>query len=243
MHLVLIQAFAETASFRLPETHTFHKTLPLPSYTSCMGLLGAALGYGLEESQQFVEENKVRVGVGGRDRGTFKDLWKYRKVKSGEVISDVLLREYVVDLSLGLVYGAEDKSTVQRIAQAFNDPVYALTAGHSDSLLVLCSIELMEADWEPLESVHFCAVPLDMTGAYQADKSVLDLPLTESIRAPQVFNLPVRFSFEGERRTIAGREFFTYIGHPIQVKEPIEGFSLRSRILGAGYDKITVVPR
>ena len=165
------------------------------------------------------------------------------KVKSGEVVSDVLLREYVVDLSLGLVYGAENKSTAQRIAQAFNDPVYALTAGHSDSLLVLCSIELMEADWEPLESVHFCAVPQDMTGAYQADKSVLDLPLTESIRAPQVFNLPVRFSFEGERRTIAGREFFTYIGHPIQVKEPIEGFSLRSRILGAGYDKITVVPR
>jgi len=243
MHLVLIQAFAETASFRLPETHTFHKTLPLPSYTSCIGLLGAALGYGLEESQQFVEENEVRVGVGGRDRGTFKDLWKYRKVKSGEVVSDVLLREYVVDLSLALVYGTENNAMAQRIARGFNDPVYALTAGHSDSLLVLCSVELMETDWEPLESVYFSAVPQDMTGAYQADKSVLDLPLTESIRAPQVFNLPVRFNFEGERRTIAEREFFTYIGHPIQAKEPIEGFRLRSQILGPGYDQITVVPR
>ena len=117
----------------------------------------------------------------------------------------------------------------QRIARGFNDPVYALTAGHSDSLLVLCSVELMETDWEPLESVYFCAVPQDMTGAYQADKSVLDLPLTESIRAPQVFNLPVRFNFEGERRTIAEREFFTYIGHPIQAKEPIEGFRLRAQ--------------
>ncbi len=243
MHLVLIQAFAETASFRLPETHTFHKTLPLPSYTSCIGLLGAALGYGLEESQRFVEENKVCVGIGGRDRGTFKDLWKYRKVKSGEVVSDVLLREYIVDLSLALVYGTEDNAMAQRIARGFNDPVYALTAGHSDSLLVLYSVELMETDWEPLESVYFCAVPQDMTGAYQADESVLDLPLTESIRAPQVFNLPVRFSFEGERRTIAGREFFTYIGHPIQVKKPIEGFRLRSQILGVGYDQIIVVPR
>ena len=151
---------------------------------------------------------RCALASGAEIAASFKDLWKYHKVKSGEVISDVLLREYVVDLSLALVYGTEDNAMAQRIARGFNDPVYALTAGHSDSLLVLCSVELMETDWEPLESVYFCAVPHDMTGAYQADKSVLDLPLTESIRAPQVFNLPVRFNFEGERRTIAGAGIF-----------------------------------
>ena len=50
-----ITAKAITASFRVPETHTFHQTLPLPPKTTIIGMIGAALGKRLNEAHAFVE--------------------------------------------------------------------------------------------------------------------------------------------------------------------------------------------
>jgi len=224
MFLSIIDAFAETASFRMPETHTFHKTLPLPPYTSCVGMLGAALGLSLQETFQWVADRGVRVGVSGRDRGGFKDLWKYRKVKSNEVISDVLLREYRVDLSLRLVFGLEDQGTTEEIVAVFQRPVYALTAGNSDSLMVIRSARMLNMDPEPLKMLSFCVTPGDLFGRYEVDRNLLNTPITETIRALQVVSLPVAFTFDGERREVATRETFTFVGHPITLTEPVEGF-------------------
>ena len=69
MFLVALEMYAETASFRVSETHTFHKTLALPPYTTCVGLLGAALGLDMESAQSYVEENGISIGVAGHDRG------------------------------------------------------------------------------------------------------------------------------------------------------------------------------
>ena len=223
MYLAIVQAFAETASFRLPETHTFHKSLPLPGYTTCVGLLGAALGLVMEDAQGFVVGKEIRIGVGGKGRGTFKDLWKYRKVKSGDVISDVLLREYLVDLSLRLVYGAEDIDVVERIGRAFREPAYPLTAGNSDSLMIVRDVSVKDICPESLSKLEFCSVPGDLTGEYKPDKSIIGLPITETVRSPLVFHLPVLFQFDGDKRAIETREPFTFVGHAIQLTEAVQG--------------------
>ena len=80
------KAYSETASFRIPETHTFQKTLPLPPLTTIIGLLGAALGLSFAESMEFYHGNQIRVGVIGTSQSTVNDLWKYRKIKSKETI-------------------------------------------------------------------------------------------------------------------------------------------------------------
>ena len=226
MYLVVVQAFAETASFRLPEAHTFHKTLSLPPYTGGVGLLGAALGQSMADVQTFVEENGVGIGASGRDRGGFRDLWKYRKVKSGDVISDVLIREYRVDLSFAAVYGTETEDTARQITEAFQNPTYALTAGHSDSLMRIRSVKIHNATLEPLDALAFCICPGDLTGQYRPDRSIFERPITESIRAPSVAYLPTRFVFEGERRSVATREPFTFVGHMIELMKPVEGFKI-----------------
>ncbi len=222
MFLVALEMYAETASFRVSETHTFHKTLALPPYTTCVGLLGAALGLDMESAQSYIEENGIAIGVAGQDRGEFRDLWKYRKVKSKETISDVLIREYRVDLTCLIVYGTQSKESADVIANGFHDPVYALTAGHSDSLIHLRNIEVLEADPSPLESLENCLVPGELQ--YQPNESILDLPITQKIRPASTAHLPVSFSFDEDKRTVQTREPFTFVGNQISLSEPVDGF-------------------
>ncbi|MDH4304199.1 MAG: CRISPR-associated protein Cas5 [Nitrospira sp.] len=227
MHLAIVRAFAETASFRLPEAHTFHKTLPLPPQTTLIGILGAALGFTAEGAHQWVEEHHVRMGVAGRHRGQMKDLWKYRKIKTAEVISDVLLREHLIDLTMTLVYAVEDESVAMRIVGGFQNPVYALTAGPSDSLLKVREALLIEnAAMTPTTIFQFCVIPGDITGAgcYRPDPAVLRGPIIESVRAPWVAHLPVRFSYEGGRREVGARGPFSFIGNRIHLADPVDAY-------------------
>ena len=229
MFLVALEMYAETASFRVSETHTFHKTLALPPYTTCVGLLGAALGLDMEAAQSYVEENGITIGVAGHDRGEFRDLWKYRKVKTRETISDVLIREYRVDLTCLVVYGTQAKEFADVIADGFHDPVYALTAGHSDSLIYLRNIEVLEADPIPLQNLENCLVPGDLTQIYEPDRAILDLPIMQKIRPPEMTHLPVSFSFDRDRRTVQAREPFTFVGNQIVLSEPIDGFVIHNQ--------------
>lgn len=227
MHLAIVRTFAETASFRLPEAHTFHKTLPLPPRTTLVGILGAALGLTAESAQNWVEAHQIQMGVAGRHGGQMKDLWKYRKIKTAEVISDVLLREHIIDLSMTLVFASEDLSMVEEIVNRFGNPVYALTAGPSDSLLKVRDI-VLNASVSPIQTkvFQFCVIPGDITGAgrYRPDPAVLRGPIIESVRAPWVAHLPIRFDYKGGRREVAERGPFSFIGDRIHLEEPINAY-------------------
>ena len=85
MPVVVIEAAAPVGSWRPPEALTYHRTLPLPPYTTLVGLLGAALGLGLLDAYRFVEEGGLRVGVGGWHEGELRDLWKFQKLGDKEV--------------------------------------------------------------------------------------------------------------------------------------------------------------
>jgi len=221
MYVAVIDAFAETASFRLPEAHTFHKTLPLPPYTTIVGLVGCALGLDGAAAQTWIAEQQVRIGVAGRAKGYYKDLWKYRKIKREEVISDVLLREYLVDLDIHFVFGCEKRDTVQHLAAAFRDPAWALAAGPSDCLLRIRETGVMQLEPIPYKRFEFCVIPGDISGRYKPDPSVLQSPITETIQAPWICLLPISFKFEQSRlRSVAAREPFTFVGHPIELDTP-----------------------
>ena len=55
MYCVEISLFAPTASFRIPEYHTFQQTLLLPPVTTIWGILGAAAGFDYESIQKYVK--------------------------------------------------------------------------------------------------------------------------------------------------------------------------------------------
>jgi len=232
MHSFIISAFATTASFRIPESHTFQQTLPLPPITTLTGLMGAALGLNFENAMKFKKEKGIGFGVIGSNNGEMRDLWKYNKVKAGESLKDVLIREYLTNFSMIIAVGSEDKETLSEIKDCFYQPQYALTAGNSDDLLKVCNIsKIVVAKEEQYADFKNTVLPGDKIFQY---KSLIDLkntPITYTVKAPQVFLLPTAFKFNGEERRVSKREQFTFVGSPIRLKKPIPAYKVGDLIM------------
>lgn len=222
MFAFTIKAFATTASFRIPENHTFQQTLPLPPVTTLTGLMGASLGLSFEEAMKFRGENKILFGVIGSHKGEMRDLWKYNKIKSGESLKDVLIREYLTDFSLTIAVGSEDKTTLTKVRDSFCNPVYALTGGNSDDLLKIYKVSnIVETIDEPYSDFENTILPDDQTVQYESLIDLKNTPVTYTVRAPQVYLLPTAFKFNGEERRVIERKQFTFVGSPIRLKNPI----------------------
>ncbi len=220
-----IKAFATTASFRIPESHTFQQTLPLPPITSLSGLMGAAIGLSFESAMKYRENNSVLFGVIGFSLGEMRDLWKYNKIKSGESLKDVLIREYLSDLTLNIIIGSENKSALLEVRDGFHNPRYALTAGNSDDLLKIIRISnISDAKKGSCRDFENTILPGNKTVEYDSLIDLKNTPITQKVHAPQVFLLPTAFDFDGEERRISKREQFTFVGSPIRLKNALTSY-------------------
>ena len=224
MYCFSMEAYSETASFRLPETHTFQKTLPLPPLTSIVGLLGAAMGLPYAESMEFYYSNHIKVGVIGTSQSRVNDLWKYRKIKSKETVSAVLTRELLFGLNLELFVAAENENIVREIQQAIIRPCYALTAGCSDDLLKVKSVgSITQVSLVPLYDFLNTILPGDQGSNYESNIDINQVPLMKEFYTPRVYLLPVEFDFTNEGRRVKRREPFTFIDAPVKLIKPVEG--------------------
>jgi len=230
MYYIKISAFAPTTSFRIPETHTFQQTLPLPPPTTLIGLLGAALGLSFEQAMHYKKENQIRFGIIGKSEGKYKDLWKYRKIKQGEILSAVLLKEYLYNFQMELYIVANDLNIVEEVKTSFQNPYYALTLGSSDDLLKIIKVgDIKEAEKTFISNFCDTILPGDYSSNYIANFKIEEIPILQEIHAPQVHLLPTDFDFNGEKRHIKRREPFTIVNIPIKLKEPIEGLHVDGR--------------
>jgi CRISPR-associated protein Cas5t len=237
MPIVLIEAIAPVASWRPPEALTYHRTLPLPPYTTQVGLLGAALGLGLAESYSFVDDHALRLGAGGWHLGKARDLWKHQKLQGESHVSDILLREQWIDSRLVFIIEASDPASAERIARAYREPVYPLTAGTSDALMQPLAVRVEEAVPLPTRRLVHTLVYSEISPLYRPFEQIKDLPLTRTVQAPSVENLPSGFLFDtAGGRQLAGRELVSFIADAIELNEgvpPVVGYRVvpRSRPL------------
>jgi CRISPR-associated protein Cas5t len=230
MFYISIKTYTEMASFRIPETHTFQQTLPLPPITALIGIFGAAAGLSFEAAMNFCKEKKLQFGVIGTNRGRFNDLWKYQKVKSDGVISAILLREYIVDLEMEFYVAAENEDLIHDVRKYFLDPYYALTAGNSDGLMKVKKISAIgKTEVKPLLCFANTVIAGDHAGNYESDIDIRNVPLMCDIYAPSVHLLPVEFDFHGEERRVKERRAFTFIDTPIKLKKPVEGIEVEGK--------------
>ena len=233
MPQLIIEAIAPVGSWRPPEAMTFHRTYPLPPYTSVVGMLGAALGIELAEAFAFVKDNSVQLGVGGWSSGTMKDLWKIQKLgEKAEVGSAILLREHCVDVRLVLLFATDDRSTLKRIQQAFDCPQFPLTAGQSDSLLRVTATHTVEQTTVESKTVHSALLYGELTPEYRTAVDLASAPLTHTIRAPVVERIPTAFSFDEQgNRVLAGRALVTYVADPVSVpaEHRITGYQVETQ--------------
>ena len=225
MFIFSIKGHAITASFRVSETHTFHKTLPLPPKTAIIGMLGAAIGLNLEDAHEYAEQNEIFIGVYGTHKGMMKDLWNYRKIKRIECISSILIREYLYQNDFVISFGSKNKEPLEKLRAAFLSPVYPITAGNSDDLLKIIRItDLSTVNSEMLSQFEHTVLPEDISKSCTHNIDFDKLPITQTVYTPQVFRLPTKFTFDGDERRVAERKPFTFISSSVNVEIPIEGY-------------------
>lgn len=236
MFLFSIKGIAITASFRVPETHTFHQTLPLPPKTTITGMIGAAIGLNLENAHRYVDENCILVGVYGKHKGMMKDLWNYRKLTgkeknyTSEDIKNrkhysILIREYLCYNDFFIYFASEKIKPVEDLRKAFLSPVYPLTAGNSDDLLKICEIsDISILNAEKINQFEYTIIPGDVSKSYKPDIDFNSIPITTTVYTPQVFLLPTRFEFKGEERRVVKRKPFTFVSSPVIIENAIEGY-------------------
>lgn len=133
MTYLLLTLRSRLASFRDPETQNYHRTLPLPPPSTCIGIAGAALGLNGPDAQAFFTANEWEIGISGTSGGMFRDLWKYDNFDTGSII----WREYLYENEFRIVFGHPEAARLAQLEAAFRRPVYALTCGNSDNVCLI----------------------------------------------------------------------------------------------------------
>ncbi|MBO8158559.1 CRISPR-associated protein Cas5 [Thermosyntropha sp.] len=223
---------ADFASFRDPGGQLYHSCLPLPPFSTLVGLAGAALGKNFKEVLQFFKENNIKTGAAGMHWGKGIDLWNYSKIKSGNKIEkDIVNREFLTFISLWVFYANEDKSVLEQLQEAFQNPVFCLTIGTSDDLVKILEVspcfmieKLNSSQFSTGMGLEgFVLFPGDIEDNYRLDwdeikQSRLDVILS----TPVVKKLPVDYSFDGEVRKGERYEVFSFLPGWVNLKEETE---------------------
>ncbi|AXE21944.1 CRISPR-associated protein Cas5 (plasmid) [Runella rosea] len=218
LHCV-IEIRSVTASFRNPEFQNFHKSFRLPPPTTLIGLAGAALGLSPKSAQDFFEKDSFRAGVRGIASGMARDLWKYDTLPGRSVIT----REILMDTHYWIVFGCESQETIHQIKAAFDNPVFALTMGSSDSLAKIVKTELIESESESNELenalVEDDIIPLVLAQALKGGEFSFGVNDSD----PIAYQLPTRFAYESDYgvRKIAARKLFSFIGPKVTFKDEV----------------------
>ncbi|MDO8368455.1 MAG: CRISPR-associated protein Cas5 [Saprospiraceae bacterium] len=225
MNYCVVELRAMMATFRNPEFQNFHKTLQLPPPTTLVGLAGAALGKSPKAAQEYFERDHWHLGIWGTSEGFAMDLWKYRTLDSNpEKASSIVLREFLFDNHWFAVFGCEKKEKVVELLTAFQQPVFALTMGSSDSLAKVISVEIVTETAETKQMAH-CLVSGNVMAEVQEhlfDGGDFSIYATSE---PITYDLPVRFQYESDYgvRRVVQRKTLSFIGEPMTLNYAVTG--------------------
>ena len=206
----------------------YHRSLPLPPYTTVVGIFGAAIGKDMATTQEIFKSLRLKVGIGGDYTGGCNDTWRVLTTKNPE--NDVVERQILFKPRYHIIFYG-DESTIRFCERAFRHPVYPLSLGRPDDLanaFVHDVIEYGPEDLQVLRNTVVVGVP-----AARIDESLFDIDdPTDPGPCTLLYRLPVHFRFENGfayERTADEYRDFTFIGnHYIALKNPVKGFTIET---------------
>jgi len=197
------------------------------------GFLGAALGYGEQETTELLKYIKVSVvGLDVMQWGIAKDLWRYLKFK-GKVLEDkdIVVRELLYTPKYYL-YVSGKHETLEEIKNALSDPAWALSLGREDEMVLVKEIKPVRL--LPSEDLVYenTILPFNVyETSFELEKDFLRANLRERSRLipPSVHKLPTTFTITKKGREPEGYIEFSFI------------YNLRIRLkqLKPGYQPLT----
>ena len=242
MYILHIELRGLTASFRVPHMFKYHRSLPLPPYTSIVGMFGAAVGKCYATAQTLFELLGLEVGIAGSYSGTGHDTWRVLTT-SPYSDTDVVERQFFYKPHYHLLFASKDEQAIALCENAFRYPYYPLSLGRPDDLANAIVYPRFEAETVPVTSLRNTVIT--GTPAAQIQDSLLD-PSDPTDHGPStlLYRLPIRFRFpDGASQYRVACEFrdFTFIGpHAITIRGAITG--IRVSVVMSGYTSLLEIP-
>ncbi len=228
MRFLRIKCQGAFNSYRQPDFHTYHKTLPLPPKTTIAGLIGSALGISpVEVNEEWLLKDKFKMGIVGTNNGQSNDLWQIRKYKESQIkdyhkgkvqtpyFTAVIVRELLFQSQITLYLTFENENDFDIVRNALLVPKWALSLGREDELIKIDSIDDVEL---PLVNNQHSFKETVIAGdlAELDYRPQLNANLSGNLlkAAPKTVSLPVSFVTQKGSEVRQGNDFrkFTYIG-------------------------------
>lgn len=240
MHILHIEIRGLTASFRVPHMYKYHRSLPLPPYTSIVGMFGAAIGRDMATTQEIFKYLKLKIGIAGSYAGGCNDTWMVKTTKNPEY--DVVERQILFKPIYHIIFYG-DESAIRLCERAFQYPVYPLSLGRPDDLANAIVHNVSECEFEDLQVLRNTTVV--GVPSMQVDEGLFDIDdPTDPGPCILLYRLPVHFLFENGfayERTADEFRDFTFIGnHPITLKEQVKGFKIETNSLAGELETVNI---
>jgi CRISPR-associated protein Cas5t len=206
MRFLKIKCSGSFNSFRQPDFHTYHKTLPLPPKTTVAGMLGSALGIGPKEiNDNWLKSNRFQMGVAGKNNGKANDLWQIRKYESKRIAAynkgdasspyktAVIVRELLYQAQFLIYLSFSSIQDYDLIRNALSNPAWALSLGREDELVKIQTITELELHEQTGLTYSNTVLPQDIN--VQGYILVLEnfAGINMLTEAPRINMLPVTF--------------------------------------------------
>lgn len=224
MKFIRIKCSGCLNSFRQPDFHTYHKTLPLPPKTTVAGMIGSALGISPETvNEEWLQNNRFQMGITGKSNGKANDLWQIRKYESKQIKAHqngtepapyktaVIVRELLYASEFTLYLHFENEEDFELVSFKIQNPEWALSLGREDELVLI--EEIKRIDLNEATNISFCntVLPIDFTTTpydivFKSD-SISGNLLDE---APKSVKLPVTFTYNNDTGAREASEFQTF---------------------------------
>lgn len=227
MWVLHIELQGLTASFRVPHMFKYHRSLPLPPYTSVVGMFGAAIGKTMATAQTLFEHLGLKVGIAGTHKGNCHDTWRVLTTKNPE--NDVVEREILYKPHYHILF-AGDEPAIRLCERVFRYAVYPLSLGRPDD--IANAVTYLPYNSEPEKIIDLKNTVVVGTPSAHVDDSLFDPddPMEEG-PCTLLYRLPVHFSFKNDysfERVADKFCDFTFIGnHNITLSQPVEGYRVK----------------
>lgn len=241
MKFIRIQCKGNLNSFRQPDFHTYHKTFPLPLKTTVGGMLGSAMGVSPDiVNQEWLLNDRFRMGVVGVNEGKARDLWQIRKYENKQIKAfsqgkegspyktAVIVRELLYASQYAIYLSFSEEADYKLIFEKLNNPEWALSLGREDELVLIQSVKIMSL--EAKEDLYYRNTVLPSDLSEKKYKLNLGKDTNYSINlldeAPQIVKVPTAFSYDKttlERVAVEYKTFSFINNMPISLPNE-EGF-------------------
>jgi CRISPR-associated Cas5-like protein len=213
---------------RTPEDVRYHRTLQIPSRTTLLGFVGAALGLG--EQELYVQwnggpplsERLEATAVLNEIKGHIVDYWTIVKfVERKQPLRAIQVREQLFKPSYTLYFASSEEEIVKGIRDSIHDPRFVLSLGRDDELVRVTGVHMLQIrpPKQPFTLANIL-IPLDIIPKL-AEKDRLDLlaSLTR-FRLTRSFHID-----ENGTRTVNDEREYAQLTSPVSVVGHIEAYT------------------